>query len=218
MLSVIALTSLLTACEVDSIDSSTTVQGSLNGTDNTLEPIDLSALDFSQEAIFTVASLSKIRDAYNNAGTSDEKAAICERLLLQLDDIDIKTISEGMASLSAQETGMGDVFQNLRFSCGHRDWEYEATHEPTPTPTNTRNESVRKYTESEVFSPAVVDIINEFDLGGDSVKLQICSGLSKTLSGMNASQMQSSIDGMDFYSASILQDLVTDCNRLIDLQ
>lgn len=77
-----------------------------------------------------------------------------------------------------------------------------------------RVESTATITKGKLFSSGVVDILNAFDEGGHQVKLTICRDVSRVLDGMSTSAMQTGLDSMSDYDASVLQDLAADCNRL----
>lgn len=70
-------------------------------------------------------------------------------------------------------------------------------------------------TKSRLFSGAIVEILNRFDLGDTRTKVDICGDVSGVLAEVDSSEMQELADAMDNYDYSILMDLVGDCNNMV---
>lgn len=168
-------------------------------------------LSYDAISLFTVSSFERINDTFRGAPYT-VKREVCDNLKTTINTIGPDAMNDGVKSLSSQQAGMGKTFQDLYIECLYLK-DPEPTKEPTPTST-----LAYVYTPDQVFSSAVGDILNAFDLGDRTEKLKVCTGVSNALAGFTDRQIEDRSNRMDYLDFTILEDLARDCATLVGLK
>lgn len=190
------------------------------GTVTPVEPRNASTVGVSAEdlaitksSLLVAETIMTIRTTYK-AANPVEKYEICDKFTLVADQLTAKDTVDIVNALTSQQAGAADAFQDQRWDCvnlGDSNQQVIAIGEGDSGDWRPAGE----YSPDELFSPAVVDILNNFDLGNDDKKREICEGVSGTADKLSSRQIRARTDQMTDYDRSVLQDLISECMRTL---
>ncbi|WP_435299225.1 hypothetical protein [Timonella sp. A28] len=173
------------------------------------------------ETLFDLDTFKAIKANYDVAGMKQAKE-ICYQIAEIREEIGIKEFVAGVNGLSEQEYGYADKFQDLLYSCSHLESDAlearksEATRNETTAPEPTLSNDVLSFTANQIFSSENSKMLNAFDLGTPAMKVKICMVIAKETQNLSDQDIVQHYNDMTFYDQTIFDDLVRECNEILN--